>query len=67
MNMNSFFYSIELTYYSTSFLYKAMVNRSGFNVVSTNSSDAHAYEHACSPNDGGKNQLNNYFYIPLMS
>ena len=67
MNMNSFFYSIELTYYSTSFLYEAMVNRSGFNVVSTNNSDAHAYEHACSPNDGGKNQLNNYFSTPLMS
>ena len=39
--MNSFFYSIELTNYSTSFLYEAMVNRSGFNVVSTNNSDAH--------------------------
>ena len=47
--MNSFFYSIELTYYSTSFLCEAMVNRSGFNVVPTNSSDAHAYEHVCSP------------------
>ena len=65
--MNSFFYSIELTYYSKSFLYKAMVNRSSFNVVSTNSSDAHAYEHAYSPNDGSKNHLNNYFYTPLMS
>ena len=42
MNMNSFFYSIELTYYSTSFLYEVMVNRSGFNVVLTNSSNAHA-------------------------
>ena len=62
MNMNSFFYSIELTYYSTSFLYEVMVNRSGFNVVLTNSSDAHAYEHECSPN---KNQLNNYFSTPL--
>ena len=31
--MNFFFYSIELTYYSTSFLYEAMVNRSDFNVV----------------------------------
>ena len=67
MNMNSFFYSIELTYYSTSYLYEAMANRSGFNVVSTNSSDAHAHEHACSPNDGGKNQLNNYFSTSLMS
>ena len=65
MNMNSFFYSTELTYYSTSFLYEAMVNRSGFNVVLTNSSDAHTYEHACSPNNGSKNQLNN-FSIPLM-
>ena len=65
--MNSFFYSSELTYYSTSFLYEATVNRSGFNVVLTNSSDAHAYEHACSPNDGSKNQLNNYFSNPLMS
>ena len=50
--MNSFFYSIELTYYSTSFLSEAMNNRSGFNVVSANSSNAHAYEHTCSPNDG---------------
>ena len=64
--MNSFFYSIEITYYFTSFLYEAMVNRSGFNAVSTNSSDAHAYEHAYSPNDGSKNQLNNYFSTPLM-
>ena len=59
--MNSFFYSIELTYYSTSFLCEAMVNRYGFNVVSTNSRDAHAYEHAYSPNDCSRNQLNNYF------
>ena len=66
MNMNSFFYSIELTYYSTSFLYEAMVNRSGFNVVSKNSSDAHEHEHVYSPNDGSKNQLNNYFSTPLM-
>ena len=43
-----------------------MVNRSGFNAVSTNGSDARAYEHTCSPNDGSKNQLNNYFSIPLM-
>ena len=64
--MNSFFYSIELTYYSTSFLCEVMINRSGFNVVSTNSSDAHTYEQACSPNDGSKNQLNNYFSILLM-
>ena len=34
--MNSFFYSIELTYYSISFLCKAMVNRSGFKVRSFN-------------------------------
>ena len=66
MTMNSFFYSIELTYYSTSFLYEAMVNRSGFNVVSTNSSDVHAYEHVCSPHNASKNQLNNYFSTPLM-
>ena len=64
--MNFFFYSIELTYYSTSFLYEAMVNRSRFNVVSTNRSDAHVYEHACSLNDGSKNQLNNYVSTPLM-
>ena len=63
--MNPFFYSIKLTYYSTSFLYEVMVNRSGFNVVLTNSSDAHAYEHECSPNNGNKNQLNNYFSILL--
>ena len=63
-NMNYFFYSIELTYYSTSFLCEAMVNRSSFNVVSTNSNDAHAYEHTCSPNNGSKNQLNNS--TPLM-
>ena len=44
MNMNSFFYSIELTYYSTSFLCKAMVKRSGFKAVSTNSDDAHVYD-----------------------
>ena len=66
MNMNSFFYCIELTYYSISFLYEAMVNRSGFNVVSTNSSVAHSYEHACSPNDGSKNQLNNHYSTPLI-
>ena len=47
MNMNSFFYSIELTYCSTPFLCKTMVNRSSFNAVSTNCSDAHAYQHAC--------------------
>ena len=65
--MISFFYSIELTYYTASFLYEAMVNRSGFNVVSTNSSNAHVFEHVCLPNDGSKNQLNNYFSTPLMS
>ena len=64
--MNCFFYSIELTYYSTSLLCEAMVNRTGFNVGSTNSNDAHAYEHACSPNDGSKNQPNNYFSTPLV-
>ena len=64
--MTSFFYSIELTYYPTSFLYEAMVNRSGFKVVSANSNDAHAYEHACPTNDGSKNQLNNYFSTSLM-
>ena len=55
------FYSIELTYYSTSFLYEATVSRSGYNVVLTNSSNGHAYEHMCLPIDGSKNQLNNYF------
>ena len=65
MNINSFFYFIELTYYSTSFLYKAMVNRFVFSVVMTNSSDTHAYKHTFSPNDGSKNQLN-YFSTPLM-
>ena len=35
MDMNSFFYSIELTYYPTFFLCKAMFNRSDFKVVST--------------------------------
>ena len=64
--MNSFFYSIELTYYSTSFLCEAIVNRSSFNVVLTNSSDAHLYEHKCLPNDDNKNQLNNYFSTLLM-
>ena len=64
--MNPFFYSIELTYYSTSCLYEVMVNRSGFKVVLTNSNVAHAYEHACSPNSGGKNQPNNYFSTTLM-
>ena len=59
MNMNSFFYFYELTYYSTSFLYAAIVNRFVFNVVLTNGSDTHAYEHTCSPNDGSKNLLNN--------
>ena len=43
-----------------------MVNRSSFNVVSKNNSDAHAYEHSCSPDDGSKNQLNNYFSTPLI-
>ena len=64
MNMNSFLYSTELTYYSTSFLSEAMVNRPSFNAVTTNSNDVHAYEHACSPNDGSKNQPNNS--TPLM-
>ena len=64
--MNSFFYSVELTYYFTSFLYEVMVNRCGFKVVSTNSNDVHAYERACSPNDGSKDQSNNYFRTPLM-
>ena len=43
-----------------------MVNRSGFNVVSTNSSDTHVYELACSPNNGRKNQLNNFFLSPFL-
>ena len=64
--MNSFFYSIVLTYYSKPFLCEAMVNRSGVNVVSTNSSDVHEYDHTCSPNDGSKNQLNNYSSVTLM-
>ena len=63
-NMNSFFYSVELTYYSISFLCEAMVNRLSFNAISTNSNDAQAYEHSCSPNDGSKNQPNNS--TPLM-
>ena len=46
---------------------QAIVNRSGFNAVLTNSSDVHGYEHVCSPNDGSKNQLNNYLSVPLMS
>ena len=53
--MNSSFYSTELTYYSTSFLCEVIVNRSGFNTISTNTSDVHVYEHACSPNNGNKN------------
>ena len=61
MNMISFSYSVELTCYSASFLYEAMVNRSGFNVDLTNSTDAHAHKHEYSPNDGSKNELNNYF------
>ena len=64
--MSTFFYSIELTYCSTSFLCKMMVNRSGFNVVSANSSDAHAYKNVCSPNDGSQKQPSNYFSTPLM-
>ena len=66
INMNSFFYSIELTYYSTPFLCKAMVNGSSFKVVLTTIKDAHAYEHACSPNNGNKTQPNDYFSTPLM-
>ena len=58
MNINSFFYSIELTYYSTSFLFEVMFNRLGFNI---NSIYAHVYEHMCSPNNDSKNHLNNYF------
>ena len=64
--MNSSFYTIKLTYYSTSFICKVTVNRSGFNAVSTNSSDVHVYEHTYSPNDGSKNQLNNYLSMLLM-
>ena len=64
--MNSFFYSIEFTYYSTSYLCKAIVNRTSFNVALTNSSNAHGYQHACSPNNGCINQLNNYPSTPLM-
>ena len=41
-------------------------NYGSFNVVSTNSSDAHRYEHAYSPNDDRKNQPNNYFSTLLM-
>ena len=33
--------NIELAYYSTSFLCKAIANRSDFNAASTNSSDAY--------------------------
>ena len=64
--MNSFSYSIELTYYSTSFLCEMMVNRSGFNVLSTNITNVHVYEHTCSPNDGSKNQLSKYLSTPLI-
>ena len=53
--MNSSLYSIESTYYFTSYLCKVIVNIAGFNVVSTNSNSAHAYEHLCSPNDGSNN------------
>ena len=38
-----------------------MINRSSFKVVSTNSNDAHAYVHACLPNDDSKNQPKNCF------
>ena len=43
-----------------------MVNRFGFSVLLTNSSDTHAYKHTFSPNDGSKNLLNNNFSTPLM-
>ena len=58
--MNSFFYSTELTYYSTSSLCKVIVNRSGFNA-----SDVHVSTHV-PPSNGSKNKLNNYLSIPLM-
>ena len=64
--MNSIFYSIELTYYSTSFLCAVIVKRSSFNVISTNSNDVHAYEQRCLPHDDSKNQPNNYLSILLM-
>ena len=51
--MNSCFYPIELTYYFTAFLYEVIVSF----IVLTNSSNGHAYDHACSPNDGSKNKL----------
>ena len=44
-----------------------MVNRSGFDVVSTNSNSAHMYEYACSRSNGSKNQLNSYLSTTLMS
>ena len=66
MNMKSFFYPIELTYYSTFFLCEAIVNRSSFNVVSTNSNDVHAYKHKCSPNNSSKNQPNDYSSTPVL-
>ena len=43
MNMN-YFYSIELTYYSTSFCAKrSLINPVLTYMVSTNSNDAHVY------------------------
>ena len=54
MNVNSFFHSVDLTYYFMSFLCKAMLIRYSFDIVSTNSSDAHVYEHACSQNNSCK-------------
>ena len=50
----------------TSFLCKVIGNRSNFNSISTSCSDAYAYEHWCSPNNGGENQLDNYHFMPLL-
>ena len=58
--MNFIFQSIELTYYSTSFLCKAIFDRASFNLVSTNTSDVHVYDHACLPSNGSQNQSNNH-------
>ena len=64
-SINFFFYSMnELTILYL--LHKAIVNGSGINAVSTNSNVVHAYEHTYLPNDGSKNQLNNYLSNPLM-
>ena len=39
--MKSLSYSTKLTYYSTSFLVKQLLNKFSFNIISAISSDAH--------------------------